>query len=49
MNIFDKIRLFPYAMKGYLMSDPYKNGEFRFLKTIVKKNLVVFDVGAKYW
>ncbi len=49
MNFLQKIKLFPYAMKGYLFSSPEKNGEYKFLNQIfsnLSEDKLVFDVGA---
>lgn len=49
MNIFEKIKLYPSHVKGLLMSDPYRNGEYKFLEKHVSKytnKSIIFDVGA---
>lgn len=46
MKIFKKIKLLPNAITGYERSDPYRNGEFKFIKSFIKKDMIVFDVGA---
>jgi len=49
MNFFEKVALYPTHVKGLLMSDPYRNGEYKFLKEHVAKfnsNSLIFDVGA---
>lgn len=48
MTLFEKIKLFPYYLNGFLMGDPDRNGEYLFLKKYVKdkKNFILFDVGA---
>ncbi|MDP2362474.1 MAG: FkbM family methyltransferase, partial [Ignavibacteria bacterium] len=48
MNIFEKTKLIPDALRGQLFSDPEKNGEYKFLSQFLseKKNLIIFDVGA---
>lgn len=46
MKIFRKVKLFPDAVRGYDRSDPFRNGEYKFLRTYIKSNMIVFDVGA---
>jgi FkbM family methyltransferase len=46
MEILKKIKLLPNAIKGYERSDPYRNGEYKFLRSYIKKNMIIFDVGA---
>ena len=46
MNIFKKLKLLPNALLGYERSDPYRNGEFNFIKSFIKKGMTIFDVGA---
>ncbi|MCZ7612753.1 MAG: FkbM family methyltransferase [Ignavibacteriaceae bacterium] len=48
MNLFEKVRLFPDAVKGQLFCDPERNGEYKFLKKFLSTNekLTIFDVGA---
>jgi FkbM family methyltransferase len=36
----------PNAILGYERSDPYRNGEYKFLKAYIKKDMLIFDVGA---
>lgn len=40
------MRLLPNALMGFERSDPYKNGEFKFIKSFIKKVITIFDVGA---
>ena len=46
MNAYQKIKLLPDALEGYLFSDPQRNGEYKFLESYIKNNMLVFDVGA---
>ncbi len=46
MKLISKIKLLPNAVKGYERSDPFRNGEYKFLRQYLKNNMVVFDVGA---
>ncbi|MGV6829906.1 MAG: FkbM family methyltransferase [Flavobacteriales bacterium] len=49
MNLIEKIKLYPSHVKGLLMSNPYRNGEYKFLEKHVSnftKNNLIFDVGA---
>lgn len=46
MKIINKLKLLPNALKGFERSDPYKNGEFKFIKSFIKKGMTIFDVGA---
>lgn len=46
MNIFKKLKLLPNALMGFERSDPYRNGEFKFIKSFIKKGMTIFDVGA---
>ena len=46
MNIFEKIKLLPDALKGFLFSDPERNGEYRFLRKSISEGMIIFDVGA---
>ena len=46
MSLIKKIISLPDAIKGYERSDPYRNGEFKFLRSFIKKDMIVFDVGA---
>ena len=46
MNIYQKIKLLPDALKGFLFSDPQRNGEYKFLGSYIKDNMLIFDVGA---
>lgn len=34
------------AISGYERSDPFRNGEYQFLKNYIKSNMLVIDVGA---
>ena len=46
MNLIEKIKLLPDACRGLLFSDPYRNGEYRFLNKTMRDGMIVFDVGA---
>lgn len=49
MIIFKKLALYPSHFLGLLMSNPYRNGEYKFLKKHVAKfndKSLIFDVGA---
>ena len=51
MNIFEKIKLLPSHLNGFLMGDPNRNGEYKFLSKQIKTNqnkskFILFDVGA---
>jgi len=49
MNIFEKVASYPSHVLGLLMSNPYRNGEYKFLKKHVAKfnnKSLIFDVGA---
>lgn len=46
MKLLNKIKLLPNAIMGYDRSDPYRNGEYKFLRSYIKKDMFVFDVGA---
>ncbi len=51
MTFFEKIRLVPNFMLGFLMGDPRRNGEYRFLHSLLKSktdksDFILFDVGA---
>lgn len=46
MNLLEKIRSIPDAYCGQLFSDPYRNGEYRFLKKTIRDGMIIFDVGA---
>ena len=49
MNILKKILLLPKHIQGLLMSNPEKNGEYKFLKETcnkLKEESIIFDVGA---
>jgi len=49
MNFFEKVALYPTHFKGLLMSDPYRNGEYKFLEKHVAgydSTSLIFDVGA---
>jgi len=46
MKLIRKAKLLPDALSGYDRSDPFRNGEYKFLRTYLKSNMIVFDVGA---
>ena len=46
MNIFQKLLKIPLALNGYFFCDPYRNGEYKFLKKYLQPGMTVFDVGA---
>ena len=46
MSIIRKIKLLPNALLGYDRSNPSKNGEYKFLKSYIKDNMVIIDAGA---
>ncbi len=46
MKLIRKIKLLPNAIIGFDRSDPYRNGEYKFLRSYIKKDMLVFDVGA---
>lgn len=46
MRIFNKIKLLPNAILGFERSDPFRNGEYKFLRSFIKNKMMVFDVGA---
>ena len=46
MNLIKKIKLLPNAIKGYDRNDPFRNGEYKFLNSYIKSNMIVFDIGA---
>lgn len=46
MNLIDKIKNLPNAIQGYERSDPTRNGEYKFIKSYIKNNMIIFDAGA---
>lgn len=46
MNLIEKIKLLPDALRGFLFSDPARNGEYKLLNKIIKDGMTIFDVGA---
>lgn len=46
MKYLRKIKLLPNAIRGYDRSDPYRNGEYKFIRSYLKNNMTIFDVGA---
>lgn len=41
-----KLRIFFNWIQGYEFGDPERNGEYHFLRSFIKKGMVVLDVGA---
>lgn len=46
MIIVRKIKLLPDALLGYDRSNPSRNGEYKFLKSYIKKDMTIIDAGA---
>jgi len=46
MRVLKKIQHISNAFYGYDRSDPFRNGEYKFLRSYLKENMIVFDVGA---
>ena len=51
MNFLEKIKVLPSHLQGFLMNDPYRNGEYKFLKNQLSGvqdggKYILFDVGA---
>jgi len=46
MNIIERIKSIPNAILGYERSDPYRNGEYKFLHSYIRDNMTVIDAGA---
>ena len=46
MRIINKIKLLPNAIRGFERSDPYRNGEYKFIRSFIRNKMMVFDVGA---
>ena len=46
MNIIKKIISLPNTILGYERSDPYRNGEYKFLNSYIKDNMTIVDAGA---
>src|SRR3990167_4990629 len=46
MSLIKKIKLLPNAIKGYERSDPSRNGEYKFLRSYIKKDMIIIDAGA---
>lgn len=44
--MFRKMRIFYDWIRGYNLDDPWRNGEYRFLRSYIGDGMVVFDVGA---
>jgi FkbM family methyltransferase len=46
MSIIRKIKLLPNAILGYDRSNPSRNGEYKFLNSYIKDNMIIIDAGA---
>jgi len=46
MPIIGKMRIFFNWIRGYDFGDPERSGEYHFVRSYVRKGMVVFDVGA---
>ncbi len=46
MNLIRKIKLLPNAIKGYDRSNPSRNGEYKFLRSLIKKDMIIVEAGA---
>ena len=46
MAIIKRIKSIPNAILGYERSDPYRNGEYKFLNSYIINNMTIIDVGA---
>lgn len=46
MYLIRKIKLLPNAIMGYDRSNPSRNGEYKFLRTLIKKDMIIVEAGA---
>lgn len=46
MKLIKMLKLLNNAIIGFERSDPYRNGEYKFLRSYIKKDMLIFDVGA---